>query len=57
MSVLLVFGVMNLRAMAIVAAIITVERFALAGQRIVRAIGVVLIGTSLFVIARVVGLG
>jgi predicted metal-binding membrane protein len=57
MSVLLVFGVMNLRAMAIVAAIITVERFALAGQRIVQAIGVVLVGTSFFVIARAVGLG
>ncbi len=57
MSVLLVLGVMNLRAMAIVAAIITVERFAPAGQRIVQAIGVVLVGTSFFVIARGAGLG
>jgi predicted metal-binding membrane protein len=56
MAVLLVFGVMNLRAMAIVAAIITVERFAPAGQRIVQAIGLVLVGTSLFVIARAAGL-
>jgi predicted metal-binding membrane protein len=57
MAVLLVLGVMNLRAMAIVAAIITVERFAPAGQRVVQAIGVVLVGTSLFVIARAAGLG
>jgi predicted metal-binding membrane protein len=57
MAVLLVLGVMNLRAMAIVAAIITVERFAPAGPRVVQAIGVVLVGTSLLVIARAAGLG
>jgi predicted metal-binding membrane protein len=56
MAVLLVLGVMNLRAMAIVAVIITVERFAPAGQRVVQAIGVVLVGTSLFVIARAASL-
>ena len=50
MAILLVVGVMDLRAMAVVAAAITVER--LAGERVARAIGVIVIGAGLFLIAR-----
>jgi predicted metal-binding membrane protein len=57
MAVLLVIGVMDLRAMAVVAAAITVERLAPAGERIARAIGAVVVGTGLFLIARAAGLG
>ena len=56
MAILLVIGVMDLRAMAVVAGAITVERLALAGERVARAIGVVIIGTGLFLIARAAGL-
>ena len=55
-AVLLVIGVMDLRAMAVVAAAITIERLAPAGPRVAQAIGVVLIGTGLLVIARAAGL-
>ena len=55
-AVLLVVGVMDLRAMAVVAGAITVERLAPAGARVARAIGAVLVGTGLFVIARAAGL-
>jgi predicted metal-binding membrane protein len=55
-AVLLVTGVMDLRAMAIVAAAITVERLVPAGPRVAQAIGVVLVGAGLFVIARAAGL-
>jgi predicted metal-binding membrane protein len=47
---------MDLRAMAVVAAAITVERLAPAGQRAARAIGAVVIATGLFLIARAAGL-
>ena len=57
MAILLVIGVMDLRAMAVVAAAITVERLAPAGERIARAIGAVVIGAGLLLIARAVGLG
>jgi predicted metal-binding membrane protein len=57
MAILLVIGVMDLRAMAVVAAAITVERLAPAGERIARATGVVVVGAGLFLIARTAGLG
>jgi predicted metal-binding membrane protein len=57
MVILLVTGVMDLRAMAVVTAAITVERFAPAGVRVARAIGVIVVGTGLFLIARAAGLG
>jgi predicted metal-binding membrane protein len=57
MAILLVIGVMDLRAMAVVAAAITVERLAPAGERIARAIGAVVVGAGLFLIARAAGLG
>lgn len=56
-SILLVIGVMDLRAMAVVTAAITVERLAPAGERIARAIGAVVIGAGLFLIARAARLG
>jgi predicted metal-binding membrane protein len=55
-AILLVIGVMDLRAMAVVTAAITVERLAPDGERIARAIGVVALGTGLFLIARAAGL-
>ena len=56
MAILLVIGVMDLRAMAIVAAAITIERLAPAGERVARTIGAVVVGAGLFLIARAAGL-
>jgi predicted metal-binding membrane protein len=55
--ILLVIGVMDLRAMAVVTAAITVERLAPAGERVARAIGALVVGAGLFLIARAAGLG
>jgi predicted metal-binding membrane protein len=55
--ILLVLGVMDLRVMAVVAAAITIERLAPAGEHIARAIGAVVIGAGLFLTARATGLG
>ena len=55
MVILLVIGVMDLRAMAVVAGAITVERLAPAAERVARAIGAVIIGSGLFLIARAAG--
>ena len=57
MAVLMVIGVMDLRAMAIVMAAITVERLAPYGERVARAIGAVVVAAGLFLIARAAGLG
>jgi predicted metal-binding membrane protein len=57
MAILLVIGVMDLRAMAVVAAAITVERLAPAGEHVARAIGVIVVGRGVFLIARAGGLG
>jgi predicted metal-binding membrane protein len=54
--ILLVNGVMDLRVMAAVTAAITVERLAPAGERVARAIGAVVVGSGLFMIARAAGL-
>jgi predicted metal-binding membrane protein len=56
-AILLVIGVMDLRAMAVVTAAITVERLAPAGERVARALGAVVVGAGLFLIARAAGLG
>jgi predicted metal-binding membrane protein len=56
-AILLALGVMDLRAMAAVAAAVTVERLAPAGERVARAIGAVVVGAGLFLIARAAGLG
>src|SRR5262249_17475032 len=55
-AILLVIGVMDLRAMAVVTAAITVERLPPAGERVARAIGVIVVGAGLFLIARAAGL-
>src|SRR3989449_10883455 len=57
MAILLGLGVMDLRAMAVVAAAITVERLAPAGERVARATGAVALGAGLLLIARATGLG
>jgi predicted metal-binding membrane protein len=56
-AILLVIGVMDLRAMAVVAAAIAVERLAPAGERVARATGAVVVGAGLLLIARAAGLG
>jgi predicted metal-binding membrane protein len=56
-AILLVIGVMDLRAMAVVTAAITVERVAPAGERLARAIGAVVVLGGLFLIARAAALG
>jgi predicted metal-binding membrane protein len=55
-AILFGLGVMDLRAMAVVTAAITIERLAPAGERVARAIGVVAVGAGLFLIARAAGL-
>jgi predicted metal-binding membrane protein len=54
--ILLVVGVMDLRAMALVGAAVTAERLAPAGERVARVIGVVVIGAGMLLIARAAGL-
>jgi len=56
-AILLVVGVMDLRAMAVVAAAITVERLAPGSERVAQAIGTVVIGAGLFLIAQAAALG
>ena len=55
-TVLLVVGVMDLRVMAVVTAATTLERLAPAGQRVARAIGVLVVGAGMLLIARAAGL-
>ena len=57
MAILLVVGVMDLPAMAVLAAAITAERLAPAGERLARAFGAVLVGAGSFLIARAAGIG
>jgi predicted metal-binding membrane protein len=52
MAILLVIGVMDLLAMAVVGAAITVERLAPAGEAVARALGVLAVGAGLFLIAQ-----
>ena len=54
---LLIIGMMDVRAMAVVAAAITVERLAPEGERVAQAIGVVVVGAGVLLIARAGGLG
>jgi predicted metal-binding membrane protein len=56
-AILLVIGVMDLRAMAVVTAAITVERLAPAGERVAQATGAVAVGAGLLLIARAAGFG
>lgn len=56
MAILLVIGVMNLGAMAFVAAAITVERLMPAGERVARATGTVIVAIALLLVARAAGI-
>ena len=56
-AVLLVVGVMDLRAMVAVAAATAVERLASVREHAARAVGVVGVGAGCLLIARAVGLG
>lgn len=55
MTILLVAGVMDLRAMAVVTAAITLERLAPAGARIARMSGALAFGAGMLQIARALG--
>jgi predicted metal-binding membrane protein len=54
-AILLVVGVMDLRAMAVVMAATTFERLAPSGERAARGLGVVVAGAASLMIARAVG--
>jgi predicted metal-binding membrane protein len=54
-AILLVIGVMDLFAMAVVTAAITVERLAPQGERVARATGAIIVAAGLFLILRAVG--
>jgi predicted metal-binding membrane protein len=56
MAILLVIGAMDMRAMAVVTAAITAERFAPAGERVARVIGVVVVTAGAFTIVRAIAL-
>jgi predicted metal-binding membrane protein len=56
MAILLVIGVMDIGSMAVVTTAITVERLAPADERVARAIGAIVVGAGLFLIARAAGL-
>jgi predicted metal-binding membrane protein len=56
-AILLVIGLMDLRAMAVVTAAITAERLVPAGERVAQAIGAVVIVAGLLLITRATGLG
>jgi len=55
MVILLVVGIMDLRAMAVVTAAITAERLAPPDERAARALGAIVIGAALVLIARATG--
>jgi predicted metal-binding membrane protein len=55
-AILFVVGVMDLRAMAVVMAAITLERLAPDGEHVARVIGVLIVGAGLFLIAHATGL-
>jgi predicted metal-binding membrane protein len=57
-TILLVIGIMDLRVMALLTAVSTAERLAPNGERVARAIGIVVVGVGLLLIARAAaGLG
>jgi predicted metal-binding membrane protein len=55
-AILLVVGVMDLRAMAAITTAISAERLAPAGEHVARAIGFVVAGAGLILISRATGL-
>jgi len=55
-AILLAIGVMDLRVMVVVTVAITLERLAPNGERVARAIGGVIVGAGLVLVARAAGL-
>jgi predicted metal-binding membrane protein len=55
-AILLVMGVMDLRLMAVVTTAITAERLAPAGERVARAIGIIVVCGGVLLLARATGL-
>jgi predicted metal-binding membrane protein len=53
-AILLVFGIMNLAAMALVTVAITAERLAPSGERVARTVGVIACGVGLWLIAQTI---
>jgi predicted metal-binding membrane protein len=56
-AILLVAGVMDLRAMAVVTTAITGERLLPGGKRVAQAIGTVVVGAGMVLIAQAAGRG
>jgi predicted metal-binding membrane protein len=56
MAILLAMGIMDVAVMTVVTAAITLERVAPAGERMARAIGTVIVGAGLFMLAKSAGL-
>jgi predicted metal-binding membrane protein len=54
-AILLVVGVMDLRAMTVVATGITIERLPPAAERVARVIGIIVVVAGLFLVARAIG--
>ena len=52
LAILLVIGIMDLRAMTVVTAALTIERLTPAGERVARFTGLAIMVSGLFVIAR-----
>jgi predicted metal-binding membrane protein len=52
MAAVLIIGIMDLRAMALVTAALAAERLTPAGERVARITGVIVIGIGLFLIRR-----
>ena len=57
MTIVMVIGVMDLRAMAAMTAAMTAERLAPAGERVAQATGVIVMATGMFLIGRATRLG
>ena len=55
-TILLVMGIMDLRVMAVVTTAMTAERLAPAGERVARAIGVLVVCAGVLLLARAAGL-
>lgn len=55
-TILLVIGLMDLRAMALVTAAITAERLAPSGERVARGVGIAAVGTGVWLIMRAAAL-
>jgi predicted metal-binding membrane protein len=57
MAVLLVVGVMDIRAMSVATVAITIERVFPGGKRIAKVMGVIIIGAGVFLVARTAAFG